>query len=366
MFIAKSIQAEHKDLIHDVAYDFHGRRMATCSSDQHVKIWDLVDGEWRCSARYKVHVGSVWRVNWAHPEFGQVIATCSFDRTTAVWEELPGDAGEKGQWVKRGNLVDSRTSVTDVEFAPKHLGLQLATCSADGVVRIYEAPDVMNLSQWTLQHDIPCKLSCSCVSWNPSRVHPPMIAVGSDDNNPSAGGKVHIFEYNDNTSRKWLKAETIMTVTDAVRDVAFSPNLGRSYHLLAIASKNVTIVTLKPLATKKEPSATACTKFEIHQVAQFEDHQSQVWRLSWNVTGSILASSGDDGCVRLWKANYLGNWGCISVLKGDGSAPQQSLTEKSNKSNLGSSAGTSVENNSGGARYLHLGPVAQANHVPWH
>lgn len=37
MFVAKSIAADHKDLIHDVSYDFHGRRMATCSSDQSVK-----------------------------------------------------------------------------------------------------------------------------------------------------------------------------------------------------------------------------------------------------------------------------------------------------------------------------------------
>ena len=34
------------------------------------------------------HSGSVWRVTWAHPEFGQVVATCSFDRTAAIWEEL--------------------------------------------------------------------------------------------------------------------------------------------------------------------------------------------------------------------------------------------------------------------------------------
>lgn len=38
MFVAKTIPAEHRDLIHDVAYDFHGRRMATCSSDQFVKV----------------------------------------------------------------------------------------------------------------------------------------------------------------------------------------------------------------------------------------------------------------------------------------------------------------------------------------
>jgi hypothetical protein len=28
------IPGDHKDLIHDVAYDWYGRRLATCSSDQ--------------------------------------------------------------------------------------------------------------------------------------------------------------------------------------------------------------------------------------------------------------------------------------------------------------------------------------------
>ena len=37
-FTAESISADHKDLVHDVAYDFYGRRFATCSSDQVVKV----------------------------------------------------------------------------------------------------------------------------------------------------------------------------------------------------------------------------------------------------------------------------------------------------------------------------------------
>uniref|UniRef100_A0A8C1CP93 SEH1 like nucleoporin n=1 Tax=Cyprinus carpio carpio TaxID=630221 RepID=A0A8C1CP93_CYPCA len=332
MFVARSIAADHKDLIHDVSYDFHGRRMATCSSDQSIKT----------------HSGSVWRVTWAHPEFGQVLASCSFDRTAIVWEEIVGESNDKqrGQshWIKRTTLVDSRTSVTDVKFAPKHMGLMLTTCSADGVVRIYEAPDVMNLSQWSLQHEISSKLSCSCISWNPSssRAHAPMIAVGSDDSNVTYGGKVQIYEYNEVT-RKYAKAETLMTVADAVHDIAFAPNLGRSFHVLAIATKDVRIFKLVPL--QKDSSSSAPTKFEVQVLAQFDSHNSQVWRVSWNITSTLLASSGDDGCVRLWKgegllqsskkaptevlfiycnlpifpANYMDNWKCTGILKGDGS-----------------------------------------------
>ena len=53
------------------------------------QVFDLDENdEWRCTADWKTHSGSVWKVNWAHPEFGQILATCSFDRTAAIWEEI--------------------------------------------------------------------------------------------------------------------------------------------------------------------------------------------------------------------------------------------------------------------------------------
>ena len=96
----------------------------------------------------------------------------------------------------------------------------------------------------------------------------------------------------------------------------------------------------------------------VSQAGQFEEHGSAVWRVSallqivdnyiiefnemsffdridmyyvlfsqvcWNVTGTILASSGDDGCVKLWKANYMDAWKCVATLRGDGQAALESL-----------------------------------------
>ncbi|KAK6044759.1 WD domain, G-beta repeat protein [Cooperia oncophora] len=45
----------HRDLIHQVAFDHHGRRLATCSSDMTLSVWDRgSDGTWTKAASWKV------------------------------------------------------------------------------------------------------------------------------------------------------------------------------------------------------------------------------------------------------------------------------------------------------------------------
>ncbi|KAF5404482.1 Nucleoporin seh1 A [Paragonimus heterotremus] len=376
MFVSRSIPANHADLIHDVAYDFYGLRMATCSSDQMIKIWDLrPDGEWVCTARWRCHLGSAWRVTWAHPEFGQVIATCSFDRTIAIWEEivagqsaggaplLEGD-GQPGlsnqilhstatpfpsttNWVRRASLVDPRTSVTDLQFAPRHLGLQLAAISTDGLLRIYEALDVMNLSQWRLQFDFGTKMNGSCLAWSQSRLDPPLIAVGSAtpaslntageiaDGAPapptgnmfqtglggsggSSGslvvGKVVIYEYSE-ARRHWDLVEDIGMLVDAVYDLQFAPHMGQSFHTLAVGSKEVFILRIRPTTVGQGNNIVSKGDVCLSGSGSLSSMPAP------NVTGSVLASSGDDGYVRLWQANHLGVWQPISVIAPDGSLP---------------------------------------------
>jgi nucleoporin SEH1 len=58
-------------------------------------------------------------------------------------------------------------------------------------------------------------------------------------------------------------------------------------------------------------------KVEAVEIASFSDHGAAVWRVEWNITGTILASSGDDGTVRLWKPNFDNQWKCLSVITSD-------------------------------------------------
>jgi len=309
MRVFHRFEMQHDDLIHDISYDYYGKRMATCSSDQRIKVWDQNEkGEWICTADWKAHSGSVWKIIWAHPEFGQVIASCSFDRTVCIWEEEEADNKGTKQWAKRATLVDSRDSVQDIKFAPRHMGLKLATASTDGFVRIYEAIDITNLSHWSLMEEFESqKGGVTCISWNPSPLDSggrPMLAVGSSD--PS----VKIWEYNE-AYRKWMPIDTLVGHTGAIHDICWAPNMGRPYHLIATSSKDRRLKIWKVIINQEKQ------KVESKEVASFDDHHAEVWRVEWNVTGTILASSGDDGTVRLWKNNFENEWKCISLITGD-------------------------------------------------
>ena len=81
-----------------------------------------------------------------------------------------------------------------------------------------------------------------------------------------------------------------------------------------MASRELRVITLKG----EGKDSSGASRFDIRQAGQFDDHSTAVWRVCWNITGTILASSGDDGCVKLWKANYMDNWKCVSTLRADG------------------------------------------------
>lgn len=298
----------HTDYVHHIAFDTYGRRMATCSGDRNVRIWDLTsDGTWELSSEWQAHRGSISQVAWAHPEFGSVLATAGSDHNCILWEERDG-----GKWGSAVTLTESRRAVTCCEFAPKHLRLLLAAGSADGTVRLYEALDVKNLAQWPLQASLQAfpgdtaSLGVTCLSWCSGPLGPPTLVVGGS----------HLIVYR--RSKQWQSILTIPKASRGVLDVAWAPNVGRRFHWIA-ATHGAELRVHKLSREKADNDDNTTLELESTQVLgeTTTNNPNQMFKCSWNVTGTVLASSGDGGFVQLWKSDFQGQWKCVSQIYGD-------------------------------------------------
>ena len=116
-----------------------------------------------------------------------------------------------------------------------------------------------------------CKNIFNTISYN--KYYNCIFLKAGSDVTQSSEPKVNIFEYSENT-RRWNKTETI-AITEPVHDIAFAPNVGRSYHVLAVASKDVSIYNLNPVLSGSNNGS----RFDVQPVHNhLTEHFSTVWR----------------------------------------------------------------------------------------
>ncbi|KAI0321734.1 vesicle budding-like protein [Amylostereum chailletii] len=318
------IETAHEDMIHDAQLDYYGKRLATCSSDRTVRVFDVVDAEPRGAGQIlKGHTGPVWQVAWAHPKYGHILASCSYDGKVIIWKEQQPSGWQK---IKEHSL--HAASVNSVSWAPHELGAILACASSDGKISVLT---FKNDGQWGADIFEAHAIGCNAVSWAPATrpgaliAPPPAVAPNQPAPGRTAPVKrfasagcdnvVKIWSFNEET-QTWAEEEILDGHTDWVRDVAWAPNIGlpRSYIATASQDKTVLIWTKDTpnapwVQTALDPTGISPTGAPPPAAGKFAD---VVWRVSWSLAGNVLAVSCGDGKVTLWKENLKGGWACVS------------------------------------------------------
>ncbi|CCE85615.1 Piso0_005229 [Millerozyma farinosa CBS 7064] len=336
----KAFITGHEELIHDVKYDFYGTHIASCSSDQHIKVFELDASTrtWVLNDSWKAHDSSIVKLSWAHPELSssKILASCSYDRTVKIWQEQVEELHGSGRrWIKLATLaIESFGPIYDVTFAPSHLGLKLGCIGSDGIVRIYESLDPSDQSNWSLSAEVPVLSqtvptkslqSTFALEWCPSKFakSEKFVVLALDQgfiyasttnsrSNESGSGseygsRVEKDKGSLNASIRYQKLCNLPEHNGLIRTVSWAPSMGRDYHYIATGCKDGYVRIFKI-------TENSSGELEIETAAKLNDHKSEVWKVTWNSTGTILSSAGSDGKIRLWKCNYLNEWKCMSVI----------------------------------------------------
>lgn len=158
-------------------------------------------------------------------------------------------------------------------------------------------------------------MGVNAVSWSPSGGLPGAIARKAD-NAQSGSPRRFVTGGSDNEVKVWEWNAQQGTYTqmvslpeghsDWVRDVAWSPTLlSKTY--IASASQDNTV----KIWTSTNPGDVASWQLAT-TLRDFGD--AVLWRVSWSLSGNVLAVSGSDGKVTLWKENLKGVWECVKEI----------------------------------------------------
>lgn len=303
----QSIDTNHADMIHDSQFDYYAKKLATCSSDKSVKVFDV---NLHTQQTLHGHEGPVWQVAWAHPKFGVLLASCSYDKTVLIHKEAPANT-----WTKIYQHSFHQASVNSVAWAPHEYGLILACASSDGYVSLLEFKE----EQWVCSSFQNDTLGCNAVSWAPYSALGSVNSAATDGEQPvvrrlvtaSCDNTVRIWRHQtESEPASWVEEEKDAASmagghSDWVRDVAWAPNTAMPYNIIASCSEDEKVLIWKQ--TQKDMPWTC-------QPLTAESFGAPVWRVSWSVTGNVLAVATGDQKVSLWKQGVDEVWVKVSSL----------------------------------------------------
>lgn len=288
----------HSEMIHDVQFDYYGKRVATASSDRTIKISDVSNEQCTLLAELRGHEGPVWQVAWSHPKYGSCLASCSYDGHVLIWKEVA-----ENNWQKIFDDSSRRTSVNSVAWAPAAYGLILGAAASDGTILIFTY--VEESGNWRTESFPGHTNGANSISWCPDVKsdqpadqprEPLRFVTAGCDKSVRLWSSDDAQRPNEQTWKQDFEAFSEGGHADWVRDAQWAPGVGLQTATIASCSEDQTVIIWSEQNGSRKWKA---------QVLHFDQ---KVWRVSWSVMGNILAVSQGDNQVSLWKEGLDGVW----------------------------------------------------------
>lgn len=120
---------------------------------------------------------------------------------------------------------------------------------------------------------------------------------------------VRLWAFSEEQNRWIEETEPLAAHTDWVRDVAFAPGHGLPRTQLATASQDRSVI----IWTQDSAAGPEWTHIALDPTGDGQGRFADtVWKVSWSVSGNVLAVCCGDGKISLWKENLTGEWECIN------------------------------------------------------
>ncbi|CAG8753320.1 8338_t:CDS:2, partial [Gigaspora rosea] len=220
--------------------------------------------------------------------YGKRLATCSSDRYIKIFK-IDGE----NRW-EIETLKGHDGPVWQVAWAHPKFGNILASCSYDSKVIIWKEQK----GSWKkIKEYTGHTASVNSVSWAPHELGPILACASSD-------GKISVLTFKDDGT--W-DARTFDAHTIGANSVSWAPATipGALVQITGGSPNDKTVF----IWTQDTPTSSWNKK-----PLRSEKFLDVVWRVSWSLSGNVLAVACGDNKVTLWKENLKGEWELLSDL----------------------------------------------------
>jgi len=239
--------------------------LASTGDDGTVLLWDLRNGVERL--RFHAHEKLAFQAVFA--QGGRLLATCGSDAVIRLWDFADGSP--------RGELKYHSETVEAIALSKSGV---LAAVSKDGQGSLWDIDKQLRIGSLALTS----KSAFNSVTFSPSGY---FIAAGQ------ANGMLSLRRSGD------ASLMVCQTLPDAIQSIAFSPATSDHSHWVAVGDRNGSIHLL-PVDDVHAANGLMPGGIQLQRGRQWNAHESRVYSLAFNLTGTRLLTAGEDGLLKAW------------------------------------------------------------------